>query len=179
MLLTFGSRCNRYFWDIRLKILRLPNFNMLFQLVLLKFFKSELFSCIPKVDHVITVMQRAYCCAGPDWTLERQPCTIYHNMDFLDFAWVFDFWARSPFLQSPDNLSSPKSNANRNKKNKSAGPGKQNTPLCFFNWYYNVRCKTIETSIFHDNNNSFTGPLIIRTFEKRVILVPRATRLNL
>ena len=32
---------------------------------------------------------------------------------------------------------------------------------------YNVRCKTIETSIFHDNNNSFTGPLIIRTFEKR------------
>ena len=53
MLLTFGGRCNRYFWDIRLKILRLPNFNMLFQLVLTKFFKSELFSCLPKVDHVI------------------------------------------------------------------------------------------------------------------------------
>ena len=53
MLLTFGGRCNRYFWDIRLKILRLPNFNMLFQLVLAKFFKSELFSCLPKVDHVI------------------------------------------------------------------------------------------------------------------------------
>ena len=28
-------------------------FNMLFQLVLTKFFKSELFSCLPKVDHVI------------------------------------------------------------------------------------------------------------------------------
>ena len=27
---TFGGRCNRYFWDIRLKILRLHNFNMLF-----------------------------------------------------------------------------------------------------------------------------------------------------
>ena len=53
MLLTFGGRCNRYFWDIRLKILRFPNFNMLFQLVLTKFFKSELFSCLPKVDHVI------------------------------------------------------------------------------------------------------------------------------
>ena len=26
---------------------------MLFQLVLMKFFKSELFSCLPKVDHVI------------------------------------------------------------------------------------------------------------------------------
>ena len=53
MLPTFGGRCNRYFWDIGLKILRLPNFDMLFQLVLGKFFKSELFSCLPKVDHVI------------------------------------------------------------------------------------------------------------------------------
>ena len=53
MLPTFGGRCNRYFWDIRLKILRLPNFNMLFQLVLAKFFKSELFSCLPKADHEI------------------------------------------------------------------------------------------------------------------------------
>ena len=26
MLLTFGGRCNCYFWDIRLKILRLPKF---------------------------------------------------------------------------------------------------------------------------------------------------------
>ena len=31
----------------------LLNFNMFFQLQLTKFFKSELFSCIPKVDHVI------------------------------------------------------------------------------------------------------------------------------
>ena len=40
-------------WDMRLKIYMLPNFNMLFQLVLTNFFKSELFSCLPKVDHVI------------------------------------------------------------------------------------------------------------------------------
>ena len=53
MLPTFGGRCNRYFWDIGLKILTLPNFNMLFQLVLAKFFKKELFSCLPKVDHLI------------------------------------------------------------------------------------------------------------------------------
>ena len=33
---------------------------MLFQLVLTKFFKSELFSCLPKFDQVTTVMQRAY-----------------------------------------------------------------------------------------------------------------------
>ena len=30
MLPTLGGRCNRYFWDIRLKILKLSNFNMLF-----------------------------------------------------------------------------------------------------------------------------------------------------
>ena len=40
-------------FEIRQKILRLPNFNMLFQLVLTKFFISELFSCLPKVDRVI------------------------------------------------------------------------------------------------------------------------------
>ena len=32
---------------------------------------------------------------------------------------------------------------------------------------YNVRCKTIETSFLHVNNNSFTGLLIIGAFEKR------------
>ena len=53
MLLTFGGRCNRYFWDMRLKILGLPNFNMLFQLVLTKLFKSELFLCLRKVGHMI------------------------------------------------------------------------------------------------------------------------------
>ena len=52
MLLTFGGRYNHYFWDTRLKLLRLLNFNMLFKLVLAKFFKSELFSCLPKVGHV-------------------------------------------------------------------------------------------------------------------------------
>ena len=43
-----------------MKILRLPNSYLLFQLVLPKFFKSELFTCLLKVDHVTTVMQRAY-----------------------------------------------------------------------------------------------------------------------
>ena len=36
-----------------MKILRLPNSNMLFQLELTKFFKIELFLCLLKVDHVI------------------------------------------------------------------------------------------------------------------------------
>ena len=49
ILLFFGSHCN----DIQLKIYRFPNFNMLFQFLLTKFLKSELFSCSQKVDHVI------------------------------------------------------------------------------------------------------------------------------
>ena len=53
MLLAFGGRYNRYFWDTRMKILKLSNFYMLFHLVLTKFFKSELFSCLLKVNHVI------------------------------------------------------------------------------------------------------------------------------
>ena len=51
--LILGCRCDRYFWDIRLKIYRLPYFNMLFQLLLTKLFEYELFSCLQKVDHVI------------------------------------------------------------------------------------------------------------------------------
>ena len=50
----FGGRCNRYFWDTRLKMYRFPNFNLLFQFMPTKFLKSELFSCLSKVDQVIS-----------------------------------------------------------------------------------------------------------------------------
>ena len=50
---TNASNFRRLLQSLRQKILRLPNFNMLFQLVLTKFFKSELFSCLPKAGHVI------------------------------------------------------------------------------------------------------------------------------
>ena len=43
MLQTFGGRYNRYFRDIRLKILRLANFKMLVQLVLTNFSKANCF----------------------------------------------------------------------------------------------------------------------------------------
>ena len=62
ILLIFRGRCNRYFWDIRLKMYRLPNFNILFQVVLTKFFKFKLFSCLPKVDHVINWCKRPITC---------------------------------------------------------------------------------------------------------------------
>ena len=39
-------------WNIRLKIYWLPKFDMLFQLLLTNFSKSELFLCLQKVDHV-------------------------------------------------------------------------------------------------------------------------------
>ena len=52
ILLIFGGHYNHYFWDIRLKICRLPNFYILFKLKLTKFSKSKLFSCLHKIDHV-------------------------------------------------------------------------------------------------------------------------------
>ena len=52
ILLIFGGRCNHNFSDIRLEIYKEPNFNMLFQLVLTKIVKSELFSCLSKFDHM-------------------------------------------------------------------------------------------------------------------------------
>ena len=58
ILLILGGRYNDYFWDIWLKICRLPNFNMLFQLKLTKFSKSELFSCLNKIDHVTNYYKR-------------------------------------------------------------------------------------------------------------------------
>ena len=54
ILLLVRQLQSQSFWDIRLKIFRLPNCKMLFQLERSKFFKTELFSCLPKVDHVIT-----------------------------------------------------------------------------------------------------------------------------
>ena len=110
MLLTFGGRYSRYFWDIRLKILRLPNFNILFQLVLLKFFKSELFSCIPKVDHVITVMQRGLLLRGTWYWYERWNDNHVTYMGFFRFCLSNWFLGQEPVFRSPDNLSSPKSN---------------------------------------------------------------------
>ena len=46
VLQIFGSCCNCCFWGIWLNIYRLPNFNTLFQFLLTKLFKSELFSCL-------------------------------------------------------------------------------------------------------------------------------------
>ena len=57
ILLIFGGHCNRYFRDIRMKIYRLPNFNKFFQSLLTKFSKSELFSCLQKFDHVISLIR--------------------------------------------------------------------------------------------------------------------------
>ena len=53
MFLSAAVAIATFEFNIRLKILRSTNFNMLFQVMLTEFFKSELFSCLPKVDHVI------------------------------------------------------------------------------------------------------------------------------
>ena len=54
--LFFSHKCFQLLAAVAIatfEILRLPIFNTLFQLVLTKFFKSELFSFLLKVDHVI------------------------------------------------------------------------------------------------------------------------------
>ena len=66
---SFGGCYNRCFWDARMKILRLINFNMLFQLVLTKFFKTELFSCLPKVDHVIKSCKESIPVVWGEWRM--------------------------------------------------------------------------------------------------------------
>ena len=57
-LLVFGGRSNRSFYDIRLTLHRLLNFNMLFQFLPTEFSKSKLFSCFEKVDHVTSYCKR-------------------------------------------------------------------------------------------------------------------------
>ena len=79
ILLFFGGRCNRYFWDIWLKSYTLPNFNILFQLVLTKFFKSELFSLITD-----QLMQKAYPLANPDTSQNA----ITLNSPQLSIPWL-------------------------------------------------------------------------------------------
>ena len=58
ILLLFGGRYNRPFSEIRVKIHNLLNFNMLFQFQLSQLSKSELFSCLQKVDHVTNYCKR-------------------------------------------------------------------------------------------------------------------------
>ena len=89
MLLTFGGRYNRYFWDTPTKILRLLNFNMLFQLVLTKFFKSELFSCLPKSSHTKACSNHFFIVFGssifPSWS-----CISF--LKSQTFLWLFRRW---------------------------------------------------------------------------------------
>ena len=96
MLLTFGGHYNLYFWDTRLKILRLPNFNMLFQLVLTKFFKSKLFSCLPKVGHVIKSCKEpippvSQYHSQRFFVISNRPVMFIHVSDLLTYK-SFNYW---------------------------------------------------------------------------------------
>ena len=64
ILIIFGGRCNRYFWDIRLKLYSFINFSMLFQFVLTKFSKSELSSCFSESWSSDQLLQEAIRVSG-------------------------------------------------------------------------------------------------------------------
>ena len=58
-LLISGDRCNRFFWDIRLKFYRLSNLNILFWFLLTTFHRTnKLFLCLQKVYHVTNYCKR-------------------------------------------------------------------------------------------------------------------------
>ena len=80
MLPIFGGCCNRYFWDIRLEILGLPNFNMLFQLVLQNFSKVNCFRVYRKL---ITWSSHAKSLLGP--LLRR--ALMWINSHKVHFGW--------------------------------------------------------------------------------------------
>ena len=84
------------------QILRLPNFNMLFHLVLTKFFKSKLFSCLPKVDHVMTVIQSAYQLSKREGLFTLRPLLVQGSggTSSLQKLQVFtsSFFSSFPFL---------------------------------------------------------------------------------
>ena len=50
---------------------------MLFQLMLTKFFKSELFSCLPKVDHMINQCKRPIMLNPQIFTSSRTSLKMY------------------------------------------------------------------------------------------------------
>ena len=56
ILLIFSGRCNRYFWDIRVTIHRLPSLKYALWFLLTKCSKSELFLCLQKVNHVTSIL---------------------------------------------------------------------------------------------------------------------------
>ena len=103
MLLTFGGRYNCYFWDTQLKILKLLNFNMLFQLVLTKFFNSELFTCLPKLitwsSHAKSLLFRLCYFSLPLFKRAQRSLNICRCSGFLSLAGFylgFIVWGRSP-----------------------------------------------------------------------------------
>ena len=57
-LLIFGGYCDRYFWDIRLEIDRLPNFNMLFKFLLTIFEEANCFQEIRLLELIKWLPER-------------------------------------------------------------------------------------------------------------------------
>ena len=57
-LLIFGGYCDRYFWDIRLEIDRLPNFNMVFKFLLTIFEDANCFQEIRLLELIKWLPER-------------------------------------------------------------------------------------------------------------------------
>ena len=111
MLPTFGGRCNRYFWDFRLKMLRLPIFNMLFQLVLTKFSKVNCFRVYQKLitwsSHAKSLLQHPYSVLLRSVLTDTHPplervATPLGSMSLTLLEQWFGFWFHVPLKEEPD-----------------------------------------------------------------------------
>lgn len=89
ILPTFGGHCNRDFWDLRLKILRLPYFNILFECANKIFQKWTVFVFTESWSRD-QVLQRAHS-APPFWKVLKNKS--YHNID-IDIL-IFHYMEKS------------------------------------------------------------------------------------
>ena len=110
ILLVLGGRCNLYFWNIRLKINRLPNFNMLFQLELTKFSKANCFhvyrkliTWITNTKGLLTVVKKCYPLTSVTWLYHGLKCKLIEVTCLLcyplnSYWFLIDRGLRSEFL---------------------------------------------------------------------------------
>ena len=97
ILLFSGALCNRFFWEIRLKIYMLPNFTMLFQPVVTKFSKANWFHVYRKL---ITWSTTAKCLLLHKNCSMTLPLKGWINFQHTQTVFIFALWSMYFFILS-------------------------------------------------------------------------------
>ena len=99
-LQLFGSHCNCYFWDMRLKICWLTN--MPFQF-LETFFQRELFFCLKKVNHITINCKRPIVIRDPKFYKHFNGAAVCKYREFAvktEVSKFFIFSQKNPFSET-------------------------------------------------------------------------------